>query len=299
MLDRKLRTELEQFQAAEKSDPSNLGVQFNIGLILLRTGQFKAALPHLQRAAADPSLVSEARYLLGTAYFAVGDYPHAAEALRDLPSPAQAEHVLYMLEESYRLTGKIPQARDTFRELNRNYPDSAWTHYLLGAAYENQAENEKAIAEYKAALEKNPTHPNASFAIGYIYWRDRNFDKATPWLQKELALQPCHSLAAYYLGEIARTSQDLKTSKDLFRRAIDCDNGNVKARVSLGIVLAALHEESLAIQEFQQAIRLDPLNPTPHYRLAVLYKELGRKKEANAEYARVKELQTASGQTVH
>jgi tetratricopeptide (TPR) repeat protein len=246
---------------------------------------------HLQRATADAGLAPEAHYLRGAAYFEAGDYVNAAADLKDLASAAHAEHVLYLLEESYRLTGRMQEARETFRQLNRGYPDSAWLHYLLAEAYENQAENEKAIEEFKASLNKNPAQPNANFAIGYIYWKDQSYEDAKGWLQKELVTQPCHSLASYYLGEIARTDRDAAAAAGFYRRAIQCDN--VEAHIGLAIVLSELHHEDQAIQELQRAIRLDSGNETAHYRLAVLYKKLGRKREAAAEYARVKQMHDA------
>jgi tetratricopeptide (TPR) repeat protein len=291
-----LASALARFQRAARLEPANTEIQFNIGLALVRMGQPKNAFTHLQRAAADPSLAPESHYLLGTAHFAAGDYANVATQLSDLRTSAHAEHVLYMLEESYRLTGRVAEARETFRELNRRFPDSSWTHYLLGEAHENQSENEKAIEEYKNALHKDAAQPNANFVIGYIYWRDHNYEAAKLWLEKQLAVQPCHALASYYLGEIARTDQDLNSAERFYRRAIGCDEHNAKAHIGLGIVLGELTRSDEAVRELQRAIRLDPKNTTPHYRLAVLYGKLGRKGEAEAEYARVKQMQAAARQ---
>ena len=248
---------------------------------------------HLLRAVREPALASEAHYLLGLAYFESGDYMKATAELEDLRDSPHAEHVLYLLEESYRLSGRVKEARQTFRDLNHRFSDSPWTHYLLGEAYENQSQNEKAIEEYKAALARNPAQQNASFAIGYIYWRDKNYEAAKEWLDKELTIQPCHSLAGYYRGEIARNDQDPQTAAGFYRHAIECDRQNVKAHVGLGIALSELNRDDQAIQALREAVRLDPKNSTPHYRLAVVYKKLGRKAEAQAEYDRVKQIQSA------
>ena len=45
-----------------------------------------------------------------------------------------------------------------------------------------------------------------------------------------------------------------------------------------------------AVNEFREAIRIDPSNYDAHYRLARLLKEIGRKAEADKEFAIVQKL---------
>ncbi len=204
-----------------------------------------------------------------------------------------AEEALYLLEESCRLSHDTAGARQAFHELYVRYPDSGWTHYLIGAAYENEADHEKAIAEYRAALAKDPKIPNANFAIGYILWEDRAFQDAKQWLTKELAVQPCHSLACAYLAEIARTDGDREGAVKLYRRAIRCDGRNAKAHLGLAVTLADMKQDSEAVQEFRRTVELTPDDATPHYRLAVLYRKLGRTAEAEAELKEVERIHNA------
>jgi len=265
------------------------------GLASMRQGQPKQAIPPLRRAAADPALAAEAHYLLGAAYFEAGEFSKVPAELKGLENSTHAEHVLFLLEESCRLTHQAAEARQAFRQLNTRFPDSPWVHYLMGNAYENQADHQKAIAEYQAALAKDPRLPNANFAIGYLYFQDQAPEEARPWLQKELVVQPCHTLACYYLAEMARTGGETEGAVQLYRRAIQCDDANGKAHLGLGIVLAALNRNDEAIRELRRAAQLLPEDAVPHYRLALLYRKLGRRAQADAEYARVKEIH-ASGQ---
>src|SRR5437867_1224044 len=75
---------LAKFRQAAESDASNAQIQFNIGLALLRLGQPKQAIPALRKAAAEPALAMEARYLLGFAYFESGEFSEAAAPLSEL-----------------------------------------------------------------------------------------------------------------------------------------------------------------------------------------------------------------------
>ncbi len=286
---------LSQFQKAARLEPKNSEFQFNIALTLVRSGQPEKAIPLLEHVAADADLAPEARYLIGSSYFQLLDYPKAVDALKDLTGGPRAEHVLYMLEEANRLQGRQAEARDAFRQLNRRFPDSAWTHFLLGVAYENQAELDKAVAEYKTALARDANLPNAPFAVGYLYWRQHDSETAKSWFEKQLAAQPCHALAVFYLGQIARADQDTEGAAKYYRRSISCDADSPEAHLRLGMTLAEMNQNDEALRELTQAVKLAPDNPAGHYRLGLLYKKLGRSKASSAEYDTVRRLQEKQG----
>jgi tetratricopeptide (TPR) repeat protein len=290
-----LKSALAQFQKAARLEPKNLQIQFNIGLTLIRSGHPEKAIPILERLANDPALANEARYLIGSSYFQLLDYGKAADVLKDLTEGPRAEHVLYMLEESNRLQGRLAEAREAFRQLNRRFPDSAWTHFLLGVAYENQAELDKAIEEYKTALARDPKLPNGPFAIGYLYWRQHDSETAKSWLENQVAAQPCHALAVFYLGQIARAAQDTAEAAKYYRRSISCDADSPEAHLRLGMTLAEMNQNEEALRELTRAVKLAPENPAGHYRLGLLYKKMGRLKESSVEYETVRRLQEKEG----
>jgi tetratricopeptide (TPR) repeat protein len=285
-----LKTALARFEQAGQLEPDNLQVQFNLGLTLARSGRAKEAILSLERAAAEPTIAPEARYLLGTCYFHLADYARTVDAVKDLTDGPRAEHVLYLLEESHRLRGERAEARDAFRQLNRRFPDSAWTHYLVGNAYENQAQYEQAIAEYKTALERDAAMPNVRFAIGYLYWRQQDMDAAKSWFERELTAQPCHALASFYLGQIARAAQDLKTAARQFGQSIACDATSAESHLRLGMTLTEMGRYQEALGELQRAVRLDPDARAPHYRLALLYRQLGRAADSEAEFETIRRI---------
>jgi tetratricopeptide (TPR) repeat protein len=287
---------LPKLQRAAQLAPKDLSIQFNLGLALLRTGKPVDAIAPLQKAKRSPSLNAEARFLLGVDYFESHKYAKAIAELNGLENGSHAERVLYMLEESSRNSGQLEQAKQAFRALNERYPDSAWTHYLMGTAYEGQQQMENALAEYKQAVEKDPSIPNANFAIGYIYWREQNMEQARKWLQIENR-SGCHSLASYFLGEIARTEKEEEKAQAFYKRAIACDASYADAHLRLGMMLANEKRYTEAIQEFKTAIRLKPEQSSAHYHLASLYRRLGQMANAEAEYNEVKRIQAAANET--
>ena len=288
----KFDTAILQLEAAVRRFPQDAHLQFNLGLALVRKGRLNDAVAPLEKAAQDPSLATEARFLLGADYFESKQYEPAISALRGLESSDHAERVLYMVEESNRRAGHIEEARAAFHQLITRYPDSAWTHYLLGTAYEDQQQLDKAVQEYKEALERDPKIPNAAFAIGYLYWRQQDSVNAREWLRKE-TLHGCHSLAHFYLGEIARTEREWRTAEAAYRQALVCDSANGEAHLRLGIVLGNQKRFAEALRQLKEAARLQPNESSPHYHLASLYRQLGRNAEAESEYKKVHAIQAS------
>jgi tetratricopeptide (TPR) repeat protein len=287
---------LPKLQKAARLAPRNPHIQFNLGLALLRTGKLSEAVAPLSKAKQDPSLNAEARFLLGVDYFEARKYAQAIAELTGLDGGSHAERVLYMLEESNRYSGQLEQAKQAFRALNERYPDSAWTHYLMATAYEGQQQMDNALAEYKQALKKDPSIPNVNFAIGYIYWRRQDTEEARKWLEIENR-SGCHSLANYFLGEIARSNKDEEKAQAYYRRSIACDPSYADAHLRLGMMLANQKRYTEAIQEFKSAIRLKPEQSSAHYHLASLYRRLGQTANAKAEYDEVKRIQAAANES--
>jgi tetratricopeptide (TPR) repeat protein len=203
---------VSDLQSALRRFPDNHRLQFNLGLALVRLGRLSAVVDPLRTAAQDPTLAGEAHFLLGIDYFEDKHYPSAINELSGSISAGPRERVLYMREESYRRTGRVSEAKATFHDLFTHYPDSAWTHYLMGSAYEDQHEPDKALEEYKQAARKDPALPNIDFTLGYVYFRQGNIAEAQEWLGREVA-RGCHSLANYYLAEIARGTANYRNRK--------------------------------------------------------------------------------------
>lgn len=271
--------------------------QLNRGLSLVRSGHLREALVPLQNASRDPKHSEEARFLLGATQFELGDFSAALHSLAGLETSIHAERVLYLQEESSRRTGQSEAARRAFHDLNTRFPNGPWIHMLMAAAYENQAQPEKAIEEYQAALASDSSLPNVRFALGYLYWRANDSEQARTWLVRELAVTPCHSLADYYLGETARADRDLPAAESYYRKAITCDPQYGQAHLKLGILLGSSDRTAEALNHLRMASKLMPADSAPHYQMGSLYKRLGQPAKADAEYQLVRTLKAKSSES--
>ena len=289
---------LQRFRDALALRPGDPALEFNVGLALFRLERFDEALAPLERATAHPPSAPQARYLRGIVFFQAGDFPRAAAELeaagRDAPLGEQA---LYMLVESSRKAGSAKVSQAAFLELGRRFPGSAFYHKLMGMAYDAEGMLADALREFGEAARKNPHLPEVAFAIGVLHFKERAYGQAVPWLEKELAVQPCHAKAHYYLGEIAAAAEQPTGAEERYRESLACDSRNPQALAGIGALYAKLGRHEEALGPLSKAASLDPENAEVQYSLGRTLLRLGRREAAQAAFRKVDAIHAAKHAT--
>ena len=105
-----------------------------------------------------------------------------------------------------------------------------------------------------------------------------------------LADNPFDEKSECRLGEIAFRATNLKDALAHYSRAVDLQPNDADAALGLGNTLAAMHQPEKARALLEHAVQLEPFDPAIHYRLASVYRELGRAADANRELAEFKRI---------
>lgn len=298
MADGQLEAALNRFRGALELQPGNPALEYNIGLALFRMERFDEALAPLQRATAHPPSAPQAHLMCGIVLYERGDLTAAAPELEAARAhPDAGEMALYMLVETYRHGDDPERAQAAFLELERRYPGSAFYHKLMGSAFDSEGMHAEALAEFQAALRKNPRMPEIPFAIGFIHFKKREHEQARKWLESEIALQPCHAKAHHYLGEIEMEQDNTRGAEDRYRQAINCDGSIGEAHAGLGGLLLREGRFEEAHDLLQRAVELDPQSAEAHYALGRALMRLGHRDDANAAFRRVDEIHAQKHET--
>jgi tetratricopeptide (TPR) repeat protein len=146
LLAKKKRAELLIDDARRRSErnPTDLQLRYELGEHLLNTGQFREALPELQRARQNPNARLRSMNLLGRCYRELGMLDLAAkqleEAAKEITSmDAMKKEIVYNLGLVYELTGdgeKSIAAMKQIYEADYGYRDVA---ARVESSYERQA----------------------------------------------------------------------------------------------------------------------------------------------------------------
>jgi tetratricopeptide (TPR) repeat protein len=176
------------------------------------------------------------------------------------------------------------------QQLAMTAPNSVEAHKLNAEALEAQGKWDEAEKEYKSILQKNPQLAGIHFLLGRLLLSKPDpgptvADEAKKEFQQELELDPANAGAEYVLGELAREQNQWPEAIQHFSRATELDTGFGDAFLGLGTSLLSAKKFAEAIPSLQTAVKLEPRNPGAHYNLATALTRVGRKEEADKEFA--------------
>jgi tetratricopeptide (TPR) repeat protein len=315
-----------EFQAILAIDPGNLDARGNLGVLEYFQGQYAKAVPNLSAAlAADPGLW-KIEALLGMSEKRIGEttraqadlekaFPQLQEqklrvraglelieveyALRNLDKAAEVVNVLRRLEPTdidilyaaHRIYSELSD--ETMLSLAMIAPDSGRMHQLMAHELARQAKDDAAIANYRAALKTDPQRADVHYELAEMLYTQSSA-AAQAEAEKEykaaLAGNPFDEKSECRLGDIAMRRSDTKAAAAYYARALEMQPDDPGANLGMAKVLMSMHEPEKAEPRLEHAAQLEPFDPATHYRLGVLYRELGRTEDSRRELAEFEKL---------
>jgi tetratricopeptide (TPR) repeat protein len=240
--------------------------------------------------AGDPALRRLAGLALVQCYIAQSRYPDAFPVAARLASlyPKDAD-VLY---QSARLYMKA--WNDTLYQMFRNTPASFRVNQISAEIFETQNHYAEAIAEYRKAIEKNPSALDLHFHLGRALLMQSHSPEALDAAQKEfeaeLALNPSDAVAEHQIGLILLARQKPEQAVARFERALALNPDFPEALQALAKSRMDAKQYDAAIALLVRLIRLQPANEGAHYSLMMAYRNTGKSDEALREKAELEKL---------
>jgi cytochrome c-type biogenesis protein CcmH/NrfG len=138
-------------------------------------------------------------------------------------------------------------------------------------SYYNRGEYEKAIEEYKRAIEINPDSVEAYYHLGMAYSSLGKYKEAVEAYGRAIRIKPEYAAAYYNLGHAYSNLNQHDKAIKAFRRSIQYEPDNVEAYFALGNAYSDSGKEDKAVDTLEAAISRKPDNPYAYYRLGLLY----------------------------
>lgn len=308
------------FEAVLKLDPGNLEARAQLGAIAFAHGDcrsaessFRAVLlqhPDLHKVEgllaicehrqgepgaqndlknafakiADPRMRLDVGLELANSYYETGDLEHAVDVLQTLiaANPDNVE-LLFFAQRVYS-----ELADGTLNKLAVLAPHSARMEELIAERLINQGELADAIQHYRAAIALSPTLPGAHFELAeaLLQGNEQNpqaQQAALDELTKAVQTDGDSAKIECELGSIEMLQQKPQAAFASYKRAfaLNPDNAQADAGVADGYRLEGNSAE--AAKFYRLAIQNDPMDPEPHYKLALLDRNLHKPAEEKAE----------------
>ena len=152
---------------------------------------------------------------------------------------------------------------------------------------------DRALADALRLTEQMPADPAAWRALAYVQAGRRSFAEAEQALRHAISLAPKDALSWEHLGWMYRRSGDFACAVTALRESLAIDGANPRPRMMLANSLADLGKTKDAIAEYQRVLAQEPDHVRAHNNLANLLAEQRRLKPAADHSARAAALSDA------
>ena len=282
------------YRKALAINPAVTSVHLDLGLALFKDSNLKESIPEFTAVLKSQPGNQQVTTLLGMAHYGVAQYKEAAPYLREAAArDPQSLPLRLALAHSCLWTKQYQCVMDTYHEILALAPDSAEADMIAGEALDEMKDNAGATEMFRAAVKANPKEPNAHFGLGYLLWSQKKFPEAAQEFKAELANDPQHLQSMEFLGDADIQMNQMDAAKPLLERVVKMDATLSLVHLDLGIVYTEADRKLDALRELTTAAKLDPNDVDAHWRLGRLYRAMGRKDEAKAEFDKASSLNKA------
>ncbi len=283
----------EQLEQAAALDPDLPQVQSSLGVAYFNARQFQKATVPLGRAlAASPDDASLKR-MLAMAYLESEEHAKAAELLRGDPDLEHNPSLQFAYGLALVRSDRAAEAEVVFARLFSRHGASAELSVLLGEAYAQQGDFDRAAEAFERALRLQSDVLRANAGLGVIYLRQGKHAESEAALRAELARNPGDLQSQQNLAVVLESQQRLEEAITLLRGVLTAKPDFTDARYVLGKVLLAQGHAEEAVEHLEAAARLAPQDANSHYQLGRAYQKLGRTEQARREFDLFRELKAS------
>jgi tetratricopeptide (TPR) repeat protein len=286
------RLALEKLKAASQQS-SDTTAHIYLSLTYAALGDCKTALPGLANyaAAEDVRLSKMAGLAAVNCYAAQNDYGHVFSVLQSLEArfPNDAD-VLYLTAKQH-----MKAFNDATFAMFQRTPASYRVHELSAEIFEVQNRFPEAVAEYRKAIEVNPSAPELHYRLGRAILLGAHTQEAMQQAKEEflseLKASPEDAACEFQLGQISLAEGNPAAARPHFDRALSLSPGFVDALVALGKIEVQEKQYPQAISLLKRAVAKEPSNERARYALLTAYRNSGELENAKQEKAILDRLQ--------
>lgn len=288
------------YRKALEIGPEVPGLRMNLGLALFKGGDLKDAIQEFSRLAKIQPDNQQLMTLIGLAHYGLAEYAEAVPYLKSAAaSDKQNLPLLLALTHSCLWSKQFQCVLDVYHEILMLNPDSAEADMVAGEALDEMKDNLGAIKMFRAAIKANPREANAHFGLGYLLWTLKQYKEAAAEFQAELANDPGHMQSMLYLADTEIQTNQMEAARPLLEKVVAHSPELSLGHLDLGILYSEDGRNEDALREMTEAAKLLPDDVNVHWRLGRLYRTLGNKEAAKAEFDKASTLNKAADEELY
>ncbi|MBP7125923.1 tetratricopeptide repeat protein [Myxococcota bacterium] len=265
-------------KAAARSD-ANAGAWYNLGLLRFWDRDIAGAREAFQKALALDPKMDDAMGQLGRLALLEGNLEAAqAQFARAVEiDPANAVANSFYAARALR-DRKYPEAISLARKALVADPDSMDAYQVLAASYLEMGLPDLGILVARNALSLSPDDGPIQNILGLIFLKKGEVRQAVQLFQKSVRDDPRRFNSRMNFGAVTLAYKDFETALDQFSEALKLEPSSYEASLGRAVALRGLNKGEEALALYRQIDR-DGQNPDVQFNLCVLYQMTLQKNE--------------------
>ncbi len=276
---------LQMLRKADRLAPQVAGIRLNIGLAYYRQNDFRKAIAPFESVIRDQPDSSQARYLLGLCYFFTERWSEAVDTLQPLWGQQSLNiNYLYVLSIAANKAGRKELDERAVSQLTQIGKATPEFHLIMGRAYLNHEEDDKALAEFEQAARGDPKLPYLHYYIGMAYLHKQDYEHAAEEFRQDIATEPDAAFSYDKLGSTYVSLEKDDLAEQNFRKAVKLDPKLASSFLGLARIHQKQGKYAEAMKELDSVQKLSPTNYTVHYLRGQIFQRLGQRAKAKLEF---------------
>jgi tetratricopeptide (TPR) repeat protein len=195
----------------------------------------------------------------------------------------------YHLGMAYKEKGDGKNAVRAFEvaKQQKNWTDAEFFN-SSGLAYNLTQQYDKAIVDFRKAIELNPKLSEAYNNLGLTYCDAGMLNESMQTLNDAIKIDPKMDKAYYNMGNTFAKAGDFNKAIEWYNKAVVLNADYSDAYNNIGNSYAAMKDYARAIESYKKVIQINPKNAKVLYNIGVTYHMLGDDKTADEYIARSK-----------
>lgn len=270
------------FTEAIALEPKSAQLRIDYGNALFQSHDLNGAEEQAQKAVELAPENSDAQQLLGRALYQDDKFEPSKEHLEiaaKLLNGQLSFSLGYDLASTYLKLKDVNRASVMFDEMTLGYGDTARLRLYFGYAYLMTGVYDRAVSEFKHALEKDPKIKGGHYLLGLTYLsrdEDKGWDENAVEDRAEIQINPDDFRPHYDLGNIALHLHRADEAERELKRASEIQPDNPDPLVALGELLISQRRLPDAEAAMSKAIALTKDVSRNGYQINRAYYVLGR-----------------------
>lgn len=251
---------LEQYRIAVEQDASNPVYHENMGFIYKAMNMPDEARRSYEKAAGLAPENGNYPNEIGILYFSQNDFEKAAEYFKKATDLNPDDGVMFdNLGQSLERTGRA-EAEQAYLRATTLKPDRDDYLNRLGNFYANKGEDDKAVPWYEKAIAVNPGDSVYYSNLASSQRKLARYEEAEKTCLAGLAVSPDYHILLNLMGVLCLDRKAYDTALEYIRKAVAIDPGNQIYQINLAETYYMLGDYANASEHVMRAIELQPDN---------------------------------------